>query len=213
MLERYEARAPFYQPTQLWIAAEVLKDPHAPGDVCTRVAGFNDFLASFTLPDCPDFDSWQFFQAERLRQQFAATLEKLVHLEQRQGDDERAIAHAQRWLALDPLNEPVHRALMTLYARTGQVAAALRQYQLCQQTLTDELGIAPAAETTALVERIRRGAWRQRDKETGRQGDRELFDRLRTKLRNWGRGENSRLTIWSMYRYPDKFFPPTRPRH
>ncbi|MCA9920497.1 MAG: hypothetical protein KC445_21225, partial [Anaerolineales bacterium] len=98
---------------------------------------------------------------------------QLVHLEQRQGDNESAIAHAQRWLALDSLNEPVHRALMTLYAQTGQVAAALRQYQLCQQTLSDELGIAPAAETTELVERIRHGEVRQGDKETGRQGEEE----------------------------------------
>ena len=28
----------------------------------------DDFLAGFTLPDCPDFDDWQFFQTETLRQ-------------------------------------------------------------------------------------------------------------------------------------------------
>jgi len=35
-----------------------------------------DFLAGFTLRDCPDFDEWQFFQAESLRQ----ANEKLLEL-------------------------------------------------------------------------------------------------------------------------------------
>lgn len=37
-----------------------------------------DFLAGFTLPDCPEFDEWQFFQAEGLRQLLARVLEQLV---------------------------------------------------------------------------------------------------------------------------------------
>ena len=152
---------------------------------------YDDFLAGFTLPDCPDFDSWQFFQAEGLRQQFAATLEKLVQLEQRQGDYEGAMAHARRWLALDPLNEPVHRALMTLYAQAGQLAAALRQYQLCHQTLADELGIAPATETTQLYERIRAGSY---GREAGRQEDRGAKVRSKISPLNPSEGQGIKLS-------------------
>lgn len=117
----------------------------------------DDFLTGFTLPDCPDFDEWQFFQSEELRQQFAVALEQLITILSDQGDYEAAIPHARRWLALDPLHEPAHCQLMELYAQTGQQAAALRQYQLCVQTLEDELGVPPSEETTALYERIRSG--------------------------------------------------------
>ncbi len=46
---------------------------------------------------------------------------------------------------------------MQLYAGVGQQSAALRQYEMCVQTLQDELGVAPAAETLALYEQIRHG--------------------------------------------------------
>ena len=125
------------------------------------------FLTGFTLPDCPDFDEWQFFQTESLRQSFASALERLVAILSDQGDYERALSHARRHLVLDPLHEPAQRALMRLYAQTGQQAAALRQYQLCLQTLNDELGAAPAAETTALYEQIRTGAFGQAEEGAG----------------------------------------------
>jgi len=132
-----------------------------------------DFLTGFTLLDCPEFDEWQFFQSEGLRQQFAAALERLIHIQQDQDDYEAAIPHARRWVALDPLHEPAQRYLMQLYAQTGQQAAALRQYQLCLQTLEDELGAAPAAQTTMLYERIRSGALRSSAREQEHKGVRE----------------------------------------
>ncbi len=115
----------------------------------------DDFLTGFTLPDCPEFDEWQFFQSESLRQILASALERLVGILSDQTDYEPAIPYARRWLALDPLHEPAHRQLMLLYAQAGQQAAALRQYALCRQTLEDELGISPTPETTALYEQIR----------------------------------------------------------
>ncbi|MCB0187591.1 MAG: hypothetical protein KDE31_25155, partial [Caldilineaceae bacterium] len=117
----------------------------------------DDFLTGFTLPDCPEFDDWQFFQGEELRQQFAAALVQLIELLVDEEAYDAALPHARRWLALDPLHEPAHQTLMRLYAQSGQQAAALRQYQLCVQTLADELGVPPAAETTALYEQIRTG--------------------------------------------------------
>ncbi|HRW10470.1 MAG TPA: BTAD domain-containing putative transcriptional regulator, partial [Caldilineaceae bacterium] len=116
-----------------------------------------DFLAGFTLPDCPAFDEWQFFQGEELRQQFATALEQMIQTLVERGTVEAALPHARRWLALDPLHEPAHQTLMRLYAESGQQAAALRQYQLCVQTLEEELGVPPAEETTALYEQIRTG--------------------------------------------------------
>jgi DNA-binding SARP family transcriptional activator/predicted ATPase len=114
----------------------------------------DDFLTGFTLPDCPKFDEWQFFQTEGLRQSLASALERLVGLLTSRADYDTAIPHARRWVALDPLHEPAHYQLMQLYARAGQQAAAMRQYDLIRQTLADELGLSPSQETTALYNDI-----------------------------------------------------------
>jgi predicted ATPase len=114
-----------------------------------------DFLAGFTLSDCPAFDEWQFFQAESLRRDLADALTKLVQLHRQRGAYEAAIHAARRWLLLDPLYEPVHRELMQLYAWAGQNAAAVRQYHECQRLLDEELGVEPESATTALMEAIR----------------------------------------------------------
>ncbi|MBV7334819.1 tetratricopeptide repeat protein [Chloroflexi bacterium TSY] len=114
----------------------------------------DDFLAGFTLPNSPQFDEWQFFHTEKYRRQYATTLEILVENRASQADYRTAIDYAHRWLALDPLHEPVHRHLMQLYIWSGQQGAALRQYDECVHLLAKELDAPPAEETTALYNAI-----------------------------------------------------------
>ncbi len=114
-----------------------------------------DFLQGFSLDDSPQFDDWQFFQAEELRRELAAGLEALVEQQiigQMYND---AIGHARRWLALNPLHEPASRALMKLYAWSGQYEAAIRQYHRCALALQEEIGVEPDAETKELYAEIR----------------------------------------------------------
>jgi len=115
----------------------------------------DDFLRGFTLPDCPEFDEWQFFLAESLRQSLMTMLETLIAWHQDQAEFEPAIDYARRRLALDNLHEPAHRQLMTLYAQANQQAAAWRQFETCQRLLHDELDVEPEAETQALAAAIR----------------------------------------------------------
>ncbi len=61
----------------------------------------------------------------------------------------RAITH-------EPLDEAAHRALMECWAASGQTARALRHYSELTELLQAQLGSAPAAQTTALYERLRR---------------------------------------------------------
>ncbi|MGD1994294.1 MAG: tetratricopeptide repeat protein, partial [Anaerolineae bacterium] len=138
-------------------AAELCSDcVEALGEAVTLNRG--DFLAGFTLPDSPQFDEWQFFQAEELRRQFGDALEKLVDCRVRQGDFDAAISAARRWLSLDPLHEPAHRWLMRLYVWTGRRGAALRQYEQCEQLLAEELDVAPQERTIQLAEAVRAGS-------------------------------------------------------
>jgi oligopeptide transport system substrate-binding protein len=137
---------------------------HAEGEVCPECLTVlveavelyrGDFLAGFSLRDSPDFDEWQFFQTESLRQELASAVERLVRGHTALGEYEAAVPHARRWLALDPLHEPAHRCLMQLYAWSDQRAAALRQYGECERVLEEELGVAPEEETTLLFKAIK----------------------------------------------------------
>ncbi len=146
------------------LVADCRTHSHHPYEVCSVCLGplieaarlyQDDFLAGFTLPDCPEFDKWQYFEAEKLRRDLVNALERLVHYLSRQGDLDSAIQYAQRWLAVDPLHEPVYRVLMQLHLAAGQRGAALRQYEACVEMLEKELGVQPLEETTALFEAIK----------------------------------------------------------
>ena len=109
-----------------------------------------DFLEGFGLRDAPAFEDWQRAEADGLRRELAPVLARLV---EESGD----LAVARRWLELDPLHEPAHRALIRLYAEQGDRAAALAQYRECVRTLSRELGVPPLEETTRLYEAISEG--------------------------------------------------------
>ncbi len=115
----------------------------------------DDFLAGFVLRGCAEFEDWQRFVAEDLRQRFGAVLAGLVAVRIAAGELELALLSARRWLALDPLHEPAHQTLMRLYAWTDQRGAALRQYRTCVRVLERELGVTPLSETTLLYQEIR----------------------------------------------------------
>jgi DNA-binding SARP family transcriptional activator/RecA/RadA recombinase len=124
-----------------------------------RAAGLyrDDFLTGFMLRDCPEFDDWQAATADRLRQRLAAVLERLVAACVAGGDLDRAVVHAQRWQALDALNEPSYQALIRLLAWTGQRSAAVRQYRALVRILDTELAVRPLPETTRLYDDVRAG--------------------------------------------------------
>ncbi|HOU12830.1 MAG TPA: BTAD domain-containing putative transcriptional regulator [Anaerolineae bacterium] len=116
-----------------------------------------EFLAGFYVTEAPLFEEWMLAEREYLRRELEAALEKLMRGHSVRGELQAAIACAHRWLALDPLREAAHRALMELYAWSGDRSAALRQYQLCARILKEELGVEPAEKTQALHERLLKG--------------------------------------------------------
>lgn len=116
-----------------------------------------DFMAGFSLRDSPDFEEWQFLQAEHLRRQFIDLLQYLVEGCLAGGDFEQAKSYAYRWANLDPLDEVAQRYLMQLYAQTNQRNAALRQYQTLVRVLKKELGVSPDQETESLYRAIEAG--------------------------------------------------------
>jgi len=112
------------------------------------------FLTGFSLKNAPEFDDWQYFQAENLRQFLYSTLEKLVIGYRQHQQYAEALFYARRWLTMDMLNEEAHHAVVKLYAQNGQQSASIRQYQLYIQTMQDELDVEPSEEMRALYQQI-----------------------------------------------------------
>lgn len=108
-----------------------------------------EFLEGFQL-SAPEFDSWATAERHRFRELALEAMAKLLDHHLSAGAIERGIRMAARLLAVDPLQERVHRTLMELYCRQGRHGAALRQYRTCAELLSRELGIEPDAQTKTL---------------------------------------------------------------
>ncbi len=104
------------------------------------------------LPGC--YDEWLETERDRLRRQFANTLERLVGVLEWKRDYLAAIASAERLLQLDDLNEVTYHHLMRLHALAGDRTGALRVYQTCSAVLKKELSTEPGVETRDLYGRL-----------------------------------------------------------
>jgi DNA-binding SARP family transcriptional activator len=116
-----------------------------------------ELLEGFALRDSPAFDEWQRLQADGLRRELSAVLDRAADTRAADGDFAGALAHARRRLALDPLQEPAHRLVIRLLAWSGDRAAAVDAYRDCVRLLSAELGVAPLPETTNLYRAISEG--------------------------------------------------------
>jgi DNA-binding SARP family transcriptional activator len=106
-------------------------------------------LDGFRVDEAP-FDEWLQTERARLHELAVDALRRVVARDERSGRLDEAVHAATRLVALDPLQEDVHRTLMRLHARQGRRAAALRQYQTCVAFLQKELGVEPEPDTKRL---------------------------------------------------------------
>ena len=114
-----------------------------------------DFLEGLLVKDAPEFEEWALTQREHYRQKMVQLLAGLTEYHANRGEYEPAIAYVSRVLTLEMWREDLHGQLMLLYVRHGQRSKALAQYEICKQTLQQELHVVPSPETQALYERIK----------------------------------------------------------
>jgi predicted ATPase/DNA-binding SARP family transcriptional activator len=101
------------------------------------------------------YDDWIFPGREYYRSLYIDTLLGLAQEMRSHSEYEHAIEFAQKVLASDPANERAHQHLMFCYLANGDRSAALKQYDVCQRALREELAVDPLPETTALYQWIR----------------------------------------------------------
>ena len=96
------------------------------------------------------FEAWLIRERIRFRTVAMSALRLLLDCLKEKPPREEAYRIAHRLLAIDPLQEDVHRALMRLYFDDGQTALALRQFKRCKAVLRSELDVDPDDETMTL---------------------------------------------------------------
>jgi predicted ATPase/DNA-binding SARP family transcriptional activator len=107
------------------------------------------------LEDCPE--EWAFQERQAREVAYLQALETLAADALARGEP-GAEQHLRRVVAIDPLREGAHRALMQALAVAGNEAAALRCYHALRMRLRRELGVLPDRETTELYRQIRAAA-------------------------------------------------------
>ncbi|HUP42060.1 MAG TPA: AAA family ATPase [Thermoanaerobaculia bacterium] len=108
-----------------------------------------DLLAGFHVEESPEFEEWLVTEQERLRERAIAALLALVDHHLESGTYSLGVEYGRRLVRIDPLSESAHRKLMRLHAFSGRRSRAIARYQELTRLLDEELGVEPAAETTA----------------------------------------------------------------
>lgn len=111
------------------------------------------FLADLDIPS-PEYEDWLRGLRETWRLRQVAVRMKLAEQLFAGGDGPGALLAAAALVELDPLNEAARRLELNIVARFSGAAAAMKSYQRLVELLDGELGVAPEAETRALVARL-----------------------------------------------------------
>ncbi len=118
-------------------------------DLQRAVAAYGgDFLDGMSAGE------WALVRRDELRRAFESALLATGRLQAAAGRHQAAAAAFRRAVAHEPLNESAHRELMNSWARLGETARAVRHYEELVTLLRDQVGVPPAAETTALYQRL-----------------------------------------------------------
>lgn len=127
------------------------------GDSAAALALWQGELADgLAAGEAPAFDTW--LESERSR--VHGLWRRALQAEAERAPPEQALAHWRALLADDPLQEQHHQAVIGLHLAAGRREEALAQYQRCRALLRDELGLAPSAQTEALVAAAREAGQR-----------------------------------------------------
>ncbi len=129
------------------------RDPARLAALGTALVGDGPFAGEL-LPGW--YEDWVLVEGERLRHLRLHALEGLSALLAANARYGLALEVALAAVALDPLRESAHRAVIEVHVREGNVATALAQHERFRRRLEQELHIAPSPHMDALVARLQR---------------------------------------------------------
>jgi DNA-binding SARP family transcriptional activator len=97
------------------------------------------------------YDDWVLLERERLRQLRLHALEAVAARLASLGRHVEALQAAHAAVLAEPLRESAHRLVVRIHLAEGNVAEAVRAYELFRSKLEDELGVPPSELMTRLV--------------------------------------------------------------
>jgi DNA-binding SARP family transcriptional activator len=100
------------------------------------------------------YEDWTADRRNALQKSYIDMLKHLAVYYAESSSYQQAIDCLHTLLQIEPTDEGVQRALMKLYAQTGERHAALRLYRHSSEIVRAEFGVEPSTETTALYEAI-----------------------------------------------------------
>ena len=131
---------------------------HSNGESLSEAADYQGQLLRGMNIRQDGFDAWLARERSALDQQFGAVFSRLSAQLAEQKHWPEAVDAAERWAAIDPLNEAAARQVMRCRMGNGDRAGALQHYQALRDLLLAELDTEPAAETADLATEIRTGS-------------------------------------------------------
>lgn len=142
-----------------------------------------EFLYGFDLPDCEEFSAWLRESRESHRGNSLAALRlRVSHCYDEEREEELRLS-LQALVRLDPFDEDSTLELLELYAKNGETARVVDQYNTYRSRIVDGLGIHPSQRAEEVFRRlILRGRDRMetgKDFFWGRSGEiRDILDAL-----------------------------------
>ena len=131
----------------------LLEDAHKAGDPERSLSALRtavDLVQGTFLADM-DF-GWVLEVRIRLAKEYYGALFELAEAYLSVAEAEQCLSVTERLLALDPVQEKVHRLRMRAFAAHRDRAGLVRQFQECREVLQRELGVLPSNETAMLFE-------------------------------------------------------------
>jgi tetratricopeptide (TPR) repeat protein len=113
------------------------------------------FLDGLRLNDAPQWEEWLQGQRAYWQRQIAMVFDRLVRVEIDTGRLDAALAHAQRWGELLPLDEMAQLALMQALTVSDDRPGALTAFAVFHKRLAAELDLEPSAALVAFAEQLR----------------------------------------------------------
>ena len=142
--------------TQLWCDAAAFGDHADAGRSAEALELYRgDLLPGFFAEGGGGFEEWLERERARLRGRAAKAARSLAEARERERNFTVAVSIARRAVELSDIDERVVRGLLELLDRLGDRAGAIHAYEAFSRRLAQELDAEPAAETTALIQRIR----------------------------------------------------------
>jgi DNA-binding SARP family transcriptional activator len=101
------------------------------------------------------YQEWAERERDKFRETWLVILDRLSAHFFEKGRYQICLNLCKKILEKDECIEETHRRLMECYVRLGMREMAIRQYQKCKLSLSEELSVAPGKATCELYEKIR----------------------------------------------------------